>query len=432
MKRHFFSSLALLALAGAVLATEPEAQSLPDATAAEAKTEPAATQADAAKGAAAEPTAESPKATEAQANPAQPVATQVLPAAEAPKPLDAVRINLTKADPPAKVEAHSAASPAPSSSPCCNPCGNCCQQDCNRGIFLADFGFLILKPYWKTNPALFINVIDEETPAENGVQKDFTDATQFVPRLSFGYLNDHGFGGRIGWWGFATSQTNFIGTEDGAVAIASAGPLGLLVGTTEESVGMSAAMALRLDVWDVELVQLFEGQCWNALLSGGLRYAHMSQDYHAVDFNEEGPGNFLVSGHNFTGGGPTLALTLRRYFSRALYVAGSARGSLLFGQGEQSAAQAVLVDDEVVIEEGYASYDMILPIGEIELGGGWSRTMGPGVAFVEAGLAAQAWVEAGNSSRSDNPDVLGPIFGGTTSDPTLGLFGFYLKAGLTY
>jgi hypothetical protein len=418
MKRHFLSTLAMLALAAMVLATEPAAQSLPEAAPTEAKDEPVPPPTEA--------SAETTQA-EAPATAAQPAATPAQPAAEAPVPMDALRISLVKTEQPK-------AAPAAATPPVCGqPCGNCCPSECERGIFLADFGFLILKPHWKTNPALFVNVIDADVPgAETAVQKDFTDAAQFVPRLSFGYLNSRGFGGRIGWWGFATSQTEFLPDGDEAVGLASAGPLGLILATLDDSVGMSAAMALRLDVWDLELAQLFEGPCWNALLTGGLRYAHQSQDYHAVVLNEDGPGNFMVSGHNFTGAGPTLALALRRYFGQALYVAGTTRGSLLFGQGEQTAAVAGTANGELVVQQGYASYDMVLPVAELEVGGGWSRKMGPGFAFVEAGLAAQAWIEAGNASRSDNPDVLGPIFGGTTADPTLGLFGFYLKAGLTY
>jgi hypothetical protein len=304
---------------------------------------------------------------------------------------------------------------------CCQAC-NGCADECDRGGLLFDVGFLILTPHWKTNPALFIS-----RGGDRIVEKDFTDATQFVPRLSAGYVNGDGFGGRIGWWGFATSQTDQI-ANTGNLTIFSAAPLG--IGIDDTIGGMAASMALRMDVWDLELIKAFDHGCWSGLLTGGVRYAHMSQDYNAVEFEVGNvPDEIILSGHNFDGVGPTVSLQVRRDVGQALYVSATTRGSLLFGQGEQTVTEI----DDGFLGVANATYDLVLPVAEIELGAGWKREMGRGVAFAEAGFNAQAWIDAGNASRSAGLNEFGDAFEhGTISDPTLGLFGFYLKAGLTF
>lgn len=336
-----------------------------------------------------------------------------------------------KADPAKPAAPAPAALTAPPVTGCCNACVSC--DDCGRcGHILADVGFYIFKPYWKTNPAMFI---DDNAPA-TVAEKDFTDASQFVPRVSFGYVNGNGFGARIGWWGFATSQTDFVGNNNN-LAIFSASPLGLPAADDffgDPGEGMAASYALRMNVWDFELLQVFERNAWTFLLSGGIRYAHVSMDYFAIDVDEPGDlvTDFVNSGHNFNGAGPTVALQVRG--GQNLYVTCTARGSLLFGPGKQNAQIALTTPaGPVLLNEAISSYDEILPVGELELGVGGKRAMARAIAFLELGVNAQAWIEAGNAARSTGFNEFGDVFNhGTISDPTLGLFGFYLRTGLTY
>ena len=118
-------------------------------------------------------------------------------------------------------------------------------------------------------------------------------------------------------------------------------PHAKMSGTTSEAnlADYFAASKLRFNVLDVEATELLEYSSWHFLLTGGLRYAHISQDYSAVLANGAGaPLATLASGHNFNGAGPTVSLTGKRPIGLTnLYVFGSARGSVLFGNAKQSA-----------------------------------------------------------------------------------------------
>ena len=97
---------------------------------------------------------------------------------------------------------------------------------------------------------------------------------------------------------------------------------------------------LQLDVWDFEADQALDFGYWTMLFSGGLRYAHLAQNYNAFLlasatnvnngnlFNESGG---ITSGHSFNGAGPTIALEVMRKLGDsgfALYA--GARGAVLF------------------------------------------------------------------------------------------------------
>lgn len=310
------------------------------------------------------------------------------------------------------------------SSDCCNSCNSCCDDGCGRGgSILADVSFMILKPYWKTNPAMTVATTNA-AGVDVEEQIDFGDAKQFVPRIALGYVGGNGIGARLGWWGFATSQAVNTPNADGDLSIFSAAPLDAdlldIIG------GTGAFYALRMDVWDLEAVRTFGSGSAQGLVSAGIRYAHVSMDYNAVNLRGLGPNTglpaeVLVSGHNFNGAGPTLGFQGR--YGETLYGAGALRGSLLFGEGKQNVAivDGGFIDPTLeLVDVRTSTYDAIIPVVEMELGVGVRRN----AFFAEAGFNAQAWIDAGNPSRSagDNGSY----------DSTLGLFGFYLKAGLTY
>jgi len=319
------------------------------------------------------------------------------------------------------------------SSDCCNNCNACCDDGCGRGgSILAEIGFMILTPRWGgENPAVAQNrLVGLDTVTVTGFDFD----SQFVPRLSLGFIGESGVGARINWFGFGLSDTSSftgLGFPDATIT---AGPLGVFdVNFGDEDVLVTSAK-LHMDVWDFEGVYNFGGNgTWSGLVAAGVRYAHISQNYNAVDIDEDGVDEALASGHNFNGAGPTVALQGRRSIGGGgLYAFGNLRGAVLFGKSKQS---ALLVEEDLdPVAYAETSYNSVIPVGELEIGAGFRREGRRFNLFAEAGFVGQAWGQVGNSSRStvrSIPDeLLQQDF--AADDSTLGLLGFSLKLGLGY
>jgi hypothetical protein len=322
----------------------------------------------------------------------------------------------------------------------------CCNSCCNRGGPIVDVGFMLLTPKWKDNPAFF-SVNDSHTPTVM-TQQDFSFHTQYVPQVSLGYMGCSGLGFRVGWWGFAQTARETI---QGARSVFSdaASPLQLqeLANLDVDTFGIGTTLAteaeLRMNVWDFEAVQACGNTCWSALFSAGIRYAHISQEYNALTFTNAGdPRNFILSGHNFNGAGPTLAVEVRRLVAgTGLYVYAKARGSVLFGTSKQSGD----IGSFIVIEEedpptnrfhADSRSNSVVPEGEIELGAGFERALRRGgVLFLQMGVVGQAWGHVGNSSESAGGP---PNFfwreetAAIDREGALGLIGFTLRTGLNW
>src|SRR5262249_8691420 len=158
------------------------------------------------------------------------------------------------------------------------------------------------------------------------------------------------------------------------------------------------------------------------LIAGGIRYAHLSQDYRARRFASgsitAAPGfvttfdqdsDVLLSGHNFDGAGPVFALEFRRPWEGThLVFYGSTRGALLFGRGRQGAAfqmvqtgrspNPVAGQPSSLVPFSTSSYaevsgsrDDLLPVAEMEIGLEYGREVGRMYFFVQTALVGQAW-----------------------------------------
>ncbi|OAI46724.1 hypothetical protein AYO44_10795 [Planctomycetaceae bacterium SCGC AG-212-F19] len=331
---------------------------------------------------------------------------------------------------------------------CCDT--GCCNNGCDpRGRVIADVGFMILKPQWKENPAMFLgtNTNNDEGPGQLNVaiqQKDFDFHSQFAPSVSLGYIGQGGWGGRISWWGFAVN-TQESQTSDGINLAAAVSPLQIaelqdeLPNTDEVGSRLVVRGEVRMDVWDVEAVRAIETGPWSLLASGGVRYAHISQKYNAVA-RESDEGIFIFSGHNFNGAGPTLALEGRRLLgSTGLYLYGKTRGSLLYGTSKQSASIGTLdAQNNITGVDGTATSrsNGVVPVGELELGAGFQRETRLGMVFLQIGVVGQAWGNIGSaaeSSGSPNEELPGRNQNSSVNhDGALGLIGFTLKTGINY
>jgi len=194
-----------------------------------------------------------------------------------------------------------------------------------------------------------------------------------------------------------------------------------------------ASSELRLDVWDFEVTQDLDlGPRWDLLVGGGVRYAHISQNYRA-DLAGSFPGlpagtATVASGHNFNGAGPSFVIEGRRNLGDgglALYV--NTRGAILFGSGQQRAFSRSTGGLALFVgsADAEAHQSDVIPYGEIEVGVEVGRDMGNTRLVVQAGAAGMIWYGVGNAANNNR--ALSP-----DDSSNLGFFGLALRAGLTF
>ncbi len=306
-----------------------------------------------------------------------------------------------------------------------------------------DVGFYVLKPMWSANPAA---VTSGDTPTNNASLHNFDMGPQFVPRASLGVVSGSGLGFRTSFWSFADSNTVGIqsNTQPNAETPTPVGiqfPFIAFVGNGTNPLVTSAT--LRMEVWDFEVTQDFRAGQWDVQLGGGIRYAHISQSYNAVQFDTDGDSAFLNSAHSFNGAGPTASAEFaRRIGNTGIALYGNVRGSILFGNEQQNAYSGFKEVGAAASLEGFGSdsADMIIPVGEVEMGVRYTRDIGRGRLFLKAGLVGMVWWGTGNSSRSglslsnegESLSDLSASGDNTQKNDNLGLWGLSMTAGYQY
>jgi hypothetical protein len=194
-----------------------------------------------------------------------------------------------------------------------------------------------------------------------------------------------------------------------------------------------------MNVWDFEVTQdlmLCQSAC---TLSGGIRYAHLAQDYAAGSASAFPFGgstqifdtlDLLLFSHNFNGAGPTFAVEGHRQLGHttfALY--GSVRGAVLFGSAHQRLFQGGLEHNGSIGTSlgAVTDADSVLPVGELEVGAEYGHCFGPVRAFAQLAFVGQVWFGAGNASNSD-----GVFTNGSANSTNLGLVGLTVRAGVDF
>jgi len=324
-----------------------------------------------------------------------------------------------------------------------NGCG-CCAH----GGLIGGVGLYVIQPYFSSNRAFvtesfgFGPVMAQEAGIDTHMQAS--------PEVWLGYISDSGLGGRVRWWYFREGTSQFFAPSDDIIAN-TAEPLGLGIPVPFGPFGpggpvipqtLNVTSKLELQVWDLEALQAAQLGRFDLLFSGGLRLAHIDQQYNAyvgflVPAGIGGPGmppfsfpvtEAILSGHSFTGAGPLASLEARRPLGNsgfALY--GLARGSVLFGSGTQTVTKAGfaptlgLTDVEDV---GTEHHDPVIPVGEFEVGAEYGRTVGRARLFGQLGFVGQIWWGAGNASNTDSATV--------SNVQNLGFFGLAVRAGINY
>ena len=174
------------------------------------------------------------------------------------------------------------------------PCKSCYIEDTGwqsfrKGIYTGA-ELVIVKPF-----------NEDGVETKNGTQKDPDFDYEVSPRIWVGYQNSNGFGARVRYWQWDHGTDVF------------------------DYDGDDKHQSLEVHVLDIERTQLV---CWGPLeatFAGGVRWAKVVNT--AIDWDDDG-----YSGMDFEGGGPTVALDLRRPFGcQNLAWITNSRGSVIFG-----------------------------------------------------------------------------------------------------
>lgn len=293
------------------------------------------------------------------------------------------------------------------------------------GHFTAGVGIDLLEPHIQHDPA-FGTQVSGITGSFSRVDTYFNQDFTVAPRVWLGYVNDCGLGVRGSWSHVnETAHASTVNNDfTGATTVFSDNPFfGVVDQITALGPGdvLSFSYKIQLDVWDLEATQDFQIGKWYLLAATGVRISRLEQDYGAlaVDTLTGLTGATGSSGNRFTGGGPTLALEVRRpLWGNDFALFGSARGAILFGDADRNAHKERMVLGVPVQEENYqTSEDDLQSVFEIELGVEWCKDLGRARALAQLALVGQEWVGAGSA---------------TSQDGNLGFVGLTLTAGLNF
>lgn len=325
-------------------------------------------------------------------------------------------------------------SQAPGSCPtqgsgCCSSGNGCCcfTDCCEHCKMVGGVGVYILQPYFTNNPAISAHVQSTGPETRNDISNHITAA----PLIWLGVMNNDGLGIRGRWWSFrqSTDQTFNFGPGDGGLAVLSAAPLGSSIyAQSGRPYSMEVTSKLEFQVVDLEVFQDTTFCNWNLLLSGGVSYADIMQDYGAT-LNPYFVGGSPLNSHtSFVGFGPVLALEARRPICCCANIYGSTRTRLLYGNTTQTVSGGDQLHGDAV-----SNQNGIVAAEELELGLEYARTVGRSRFFGQIAMVGQEWFGGGNASHSSFSGPKTSIANYSTEDSSnFGLFGLALRLGMNY
>lgn len=343
-----------------------------------------------------------------------------------------------------------AAEPAPEiAAPAVADAGcECCPP--GRGGLIGGVGVYIMQPYFESNLAYNVIVQNTNPQAQVVSRVDVHPHMEVAPLMWLGYMNECGLGGRARYWYFrqGTSETLSLPPNAGGplFTFSSATPLGLQTfGDTvsdmfgPEATSFNITTKLEVQVADLEAMQDIQAGRFDFLLSGGLRLVRIDQSYNAFDAQSTSPLELrsLLSSYRFQGAGPVCAVEARRPLGgQSLALFGSARGAMVFGAAQQDGAFGgpLLRNNDPNPQLATQHFNRVLPIGEMELGLEYDRSVGRSQLFGQLALVGQNWFGAGNASRSASTTSPGgvPVFGGAPVDSDFAFFGLAVRIGVNY
>jgi hypothetical protein len=322
--------------------------------------------------------------------------------------------------------------------------------------FVGGAGVYYLRPYWENNPAYSTTAATINGPRGGGVgngfviqdEEDFDYDYKVAPYAWVGYVSESGLGVRARGFYYDYNANNItLRDESSTLQLVTAAPLGLGI-YTEGGDGFGENLtidsSLRLMYIDLEVSQQFQVGAWWLLLSGGARWAQISQNYNATldDSINDLHTVSIRSGHNFRGFGPTAAFEARRPFSCGFALFGSVRGSVLLGKHRQNAfLRSFDADNDFDSAVLFANADenTTMPVAELELGVEYGKQIRGARLFVQASVVNHTWFNAGNATNSSSALTNSGAFfdnyfikDATDDRSDLNLFGAKLVVGINY
>jgi hypothetical protein len=328
-------------------------------------------------------------------------------------------------------------------------CATCKESaDGAGGGLVAGVSLGFLRPNYPGNFA-FISTVDPNGVAPRVTANDFHWDYVVAPTFWLGWESECGLGVRGRWFMFEERPDTLFTTLTSARANTfgdTINPPGSLTGLPINNFSspglflaagfgldrLSFSTSLEIHTADVEATWSREWGKFGMVVSGGGRYARLTQDYNALLLNDltgAAKGNelqALAARHRFEGGGPTLAWSGRYFLGRTNFaLTGSVRGALLVGNQQRDIEFVRVISDpggivggnQIVNPASSSNTNSLLPVLELELGLEYrfeGRRLQP---FVRAGVVNQTYFNAGNAARKDD---------------NLSLFGAQVAAGVNY
>jgi hypothetical protein len=334
-------------------------------------------------------------------------------------------------------------------------------------------GVVVAKPFFENNTG-FTSADATRPPGSH----EFDSPARTSPWLGVEYMNDCGWGCRFHWWHFVdhAKALEFLNPQ-GTTSVNSANPInelqimspdmrnvvnflpvipgeaplgfvfGSLLAAGRGADHLLFSSQLKLDVIDLECTRVIDLGDWQYVLSAGLRYARLQQDYQASRFNA--PNRFfavlhdtdddpterevdpvdinadlsrLEYGRRFIGYGPTVALEVDVPWGPAGFsVYGNARAAILFGARREQGflsreftgtiGHAPASDDDTqplfftpfsanTFQAVSRRHDQVTPVAEVETGVNYQRSTGGISPFVQVGFNGQSWFGVGSSTST--------------------------------
>lgn len=250
---------------------------------------------------------------------------------------------------------------------------------------------VIVKPHFTRNNAYFL----EDPPGivgQTAVQFDWDFC--YSPRIELGWNSNCDYGARVRYWHF--DQDNTLHAKDPNGDIASF----FSEDSSNQDIGFSRTTEavfthdLKVKVFDLE--GTVDWCHW--IYSAGFRYAKLEQRYVGQDLEENG--NTMISTHDFSGWGLTMAAEYLKPIKCGFSVFSKMRGSLLYGESSWLAYNpAPTAQDQL-----YTHTDNDLQaVGELQLGIDWRKCFcGDKIGFIRIAAEAQYWANGGAAGPGCN------------------------------
>lgn len=231
----------------------------------------------------------------------------------------------------------------------------------------------------------------------------FSSDYRTAPRAWLGYGLQNGFGVQTRYWeynqgfnpfNFVTTPTSLPGAQTATIIF----PAAILSTIPGDVLSVSSGIEMRS--LDLEATMRYELQNTQVLVSGGLRYALIRQDYNASVLSGGVPSSTLSWDRKLEGIGPLIGAQLRRPFgSWGLAVIGGGRAGLIFASKDiHRTVVSPLPAPPTNSAVNFDDADELLMNLEVDLGLEWSRRWSFGDVFVRGTYEGQLWSDSGGSA----------------------------------